>query len=539
MNEESINLDNPVEIPEVTVSAQNWKNHKRQYQTDNPLDIDKEVNNRFNNPIGRERISKINPKAWKSVLKQEQLTSYEDRTNDYVASKIVEDKPQGTMSRADWLNTLSDEEEALVKRIPANQPTIWNETKRGIESGFEETIHEIAYNAITNKPISDTRAFKNIMKSKSYSTREKHDMVKSYSDNAAIAKVGDQLKIIGTLDILPKAVQASYRDDYRLEDLIAGKRNDASWEENLISDPLNILGIGALVRSSGLRMASALSNVNSGVKSIKAAEALNILAESKISKLDKFKNAMSNIDATLGKAISSNSKVDRPRMIEDANALLTKGVGIKKNSNLNVKLVADPKIKHSINVMIDPVGNGEFVKSGSMFLTDEHKLNKSFSSIIKSKINKKPIDGLSKDFDFPTISADRNVRKLGLDPVDTKGLGAEVGEALKQSMQKQGDNFTLFSSADHSEEGQVRYLHNVLKGRQTAIPNKHNKEWIKEVNKLKSELKGKSFSKNYTKQLLLDKPELAPTNIRFRYGEIPAAIGTGTAKQNNKTNKTE
>ena len=70
-----INSDNPIKLPEVTVTgeAPTYIKYKQNWEKENPFDIDKYVENRFNNPVGREAISRINEKAWRKNLRKEGL----------------------------------------------------------------------------------------------------------------------------------------------------------------------------------------------------------------------------------------------------------------------------------------------------------------------------------------------------------------------------------------------------------------------------------------------------------------------------------
>ena len=73
--EPSINPNNPIKLPEVTITAEapTYIKYRRAWAKENPFDIDKYVEDRFNNPVGREAIKRINEKAWKETLKQEGL----------------------------------------------------------------------------------------------------------------------------------------------------------------------------------------------------------------------------------------------------------------------------------------------------------------------------------------------------------------------------------------------------------------------------------------------------------------------------------
>ena len=67
--------ENPIQLDEVVVTAKapTYIKYRRNWEKENPFDIDKYVEDRFNNPIGREAISRINEKAWREHLRQEGL----------------------------------------------------------------------------------------------------------------------------------------------------------------------------------------------------------------------------------------------------------------------------------------------------------------------------------------------------------------------------------------------------------------------------------------------------------------------------------
>lgn len=70
-----VNINNPVQLKEVTITeeAPTWLKYRQAWEKENPFDIDKYVEDRFNNPIGREAIKRINEKSWRETLRQEGL----------------------------------------------------------------------------------------------------------------------------------------------------------------------------------------------------------------------------------------------------------------------------------------------------------------------------------------------------------------------------------------------------------------------------------------------------------------------------------
>lgn len=240
--------ENPVQLEEITVTAEfpEWEKYKKQYIKDNPFNIGEYVETRFNNPIGREKIEKIDSEGWKKKLRQEGLKKRYDTVMNYVGEQIVLNKPQGDMSRAEWLNTLSDKEEEIVKRNPKYQSSLWADTKRGLASLVEQ-------NAL--------QTFQNILNSSDYSNREKREILKDYVEHPVMSKLGDAAKILSPLTVPSKMVQSAYRDDYSLIDALKGKKNNAGIAEDLVTDPLNFVGVG---------LAGKLSKVDKVIDATKA-----------------------------------------------------------------------------------------------------------------------------------------------------------------------------------------------------------------------------------------------------------------------------
>ena len=82
--EPSINPNSPIKLPEVTITAEapTYIKYRQAWEKENPFDIDKYVENRFNNPVGREAIKRINEKAWKETLRQEGLKKRQTELNE-------------------------------------------------------------------------------------------------------------------------------------------------------------------------------------------------------------------------------------------------------------------------------------------------------------------------------------------------------------------------------------------------------------------------------------------------------------------------
>ena len=94
-----INSDNPIKLPEVTITAEapTYIKYKQAWEKENPFDIDKYVEDRFNNPVGREAISRINEKAWRKKLKKEGLKKRQAELDEAIKMGLLYQRfnPQG------------------------------------------------------------------------------------------------------------------------------------------------------------------------------------------------------------------------------------------------------------------------------------------------------------------------------------------------------------------------------------------------------------------------------------------------------------
>ena len=230
-------FENPMQLDEVAITAKapKWLKYRREYVKNNPFDINKYVENRFNNPVNAEEIEKINPEEWRKKLRQEGLEKRYNLAMNYVGEQLIKDKPQGKLSRVEWLNQKSDKEEEIIKRNPKYQSSLWADTKRGFISLVEQ---------------NPLQAFQNILNSKDYTNREKREILKDYIDHPIMSKLGDAAKILNPLIVPSKMIQSSYRNNYSFTDALKGKKNDAGLIEDIVTDPLNFVDIGLVNKLS-------------------------------------------------------------------------------------------------------------------------------------------------------------------------------------------------------------------------------------------------------------------------------------------------
>ena len=216
----------PLEEVTVTAEAPQWLKYKREYEKNNPKS---NYINQYLTPLAKSlgNTETNYPKR----LDDE----YEQKSLDYVSEQLVKNKPQGKLSRVEWLNQMSDKEEELIKRNPKYQSSLWVDTKRGLISLIEQ---------------NPVLTFQNILNSSDYSNREKREMLKDYVDHPVMSKLGDAAKILNPLAVPSKMVQSTYKDDYSFADSLKGKKNNAGIVEDIVTDPLNLVGAGLVGKLS-------------------------------------------------------------------------------------------------------------------------------------------------------------------------------------------------------------------------------------------------------------------------------------------------
>lgn len=227
---------NKVQLPEVTVTADkpDWLKYRDEYMSGKPFDVDKYVEDRFNNPSGRGKIDKINPEEFKTKLRNKALKYRYDEAMSYVRDKLVERTPM-SKNRGEWLDSFSDKEQEILLQDPRYQSTLYQDTKRGLMSLVEQ---------------NPGQTFANILNSSDYSTNEKREMLKDYAEHPVMSKLGDAAKIFSPMSIPSKMVQSAYKDDYTLSDAIKGKKNDAGIIEDMATDLSNLVGTGLVGKLS-------------------------------------------------------------------------------------------------------------------------------------------------------------------------------------------------------------------------------------------------------------------------------------------------
>ena len=231
----------------VTTEAPQWLKYKREYEKNNPK---KDYINKYLTPFAKSlgNTETNYPKRLDA--------EYEQKSLDYIGEQLFKNKPQGKLSRVEWLNQMSDKEEEIIKRNPKYQSSLWADTKRGLTSLVEQNPLQI---------------FQNILNSSDYTNREKQEMLKDYADHPVMSKLGDMTKVLSPITVGSKALQSIYRDDTTLEGALKGEKNNASFAEDALFDITNLSGFGLGTKLlKGVGLVGKLSKADKAIDAIKA-----------------------------------------------------------------------------------------------------------------------------------------------------------------------------------------------------------------------------------------------------------------------------
>ena len=200
----------PLKEVVITAEAPQWLKDKRQFEKEYSKDrfID-EAMPKFSRSMG---ISSTN-------MNPNNVAEYDKRINDKVVENIFKRKPTfDTDYSNDRLKTLqgfTQKELELIKNSSYSskiEPSIWSKFEQGLLSVGN-----------VGSPVT----FKNPSLSQEEAKKE---------DNP--------LNILQPLNVPSKMVQSAYKDGYSFKDALKGKQNNATIGEDIITDPLNFVGVG-------------------------------------------------------------------------------------------------------------------------------------------------------------------------------------------------------------------------------------------------------------------------------------------------------
>ena len=368
----------PLKEVTITAEAPQWLKYKREYEKNNPKS---DYINQYLNPFARSlgNTETNYPKR----LDDE----YEQKSLDYISEQLVKNKPQGKLSRAEWLNQMSDKEEELIKRNPKYQSSLWTDTKRGLTSLVEQ---------------NPLQTFKNILNSSDYTNREKQEMLKDYADHPVMSKLGDVTKILNPLTVPSKMVQSAYKDNYSFTDALKGKKNNAGIVEDIVTDPLNLVGAGLLgklskadkvidVTKAGSKVLNKTDDVAKNASLIPNWTVPKIKSVEEIDKLDDLHPVFKTFDKDTWKEIAQKKGNDY--FLDKFNKQLVNVTNdLNSYENLEINISNYPEIIEGKKWTEDFVKSPEWkqrVKNANSDLTEEQINNLQKSTLLSMPSNMK------------------------------------------------------------------------------------------------------------------------------------------------------
>lgn len=183
------------------------------------------IQSRKENPIGREKIKRINSKEWNDYIEKQANKEYKGRIRNYAAEQLLKENPQGDRNRKDYLKSFTEQELAVLRNSKSKgkvNPTLMQKFEGALKQGAAAGAPgDLRYKKVETESLTDEE----------------------------MKDVG-ALDILGILGIPAKLVQAGYKDGYSFLDALKGQENDASFIEDIATDPLNLVGLGLVSKGA-------------------------------------------------------------------------------------------------------------------------------------------------------------------------------------------------------------------------------------------------------------------------------------------------
>lgn len=363
-----INEENPISLPEVVVKPDYLK-YQDDWERDNPANEQELEKN-----MRRNLEKRYTPERANTIINENLRKTRENRIKEkekYAGRRILEDKPQGDMSRVDYLNSLTDEEERLVKTDPRYQTTIWTDWGQSLLSTMDDAYmteaNTMGIVPEMSKQVTKYRdenipeeywdiyeskqgAINRILASRQHTDLEKSEMIMKQVASPIMSRIEDTLNLLKPFEATAKITQSIYRDDTTLVGALAGEKNEASLIEDIVIDVSNLFGVGAakhvkklLNAGKNTKVMSYLKNlsktgkINTNLKGLKANSKGTPKASKRITDLfsdKRTRKLMEKLKKEIGDIIEDGSKIStnlesknrefNARLVEELNDLTLK-----------------------------------------------------------------------------------------------------------------------------------------------------------------------------------------------------------------------
>lgn len=219
------------DLPEVVISSKIIPNtlgdYSNQFSKQNPQDkffANKQAAHNkefYSAPLwAQQAVGGYNDKR-KANDKKSDEEEYNQQRNDFIAEKLLKRTPfEGINNRINWMNKFTPQELETIKKSKYS-----SELEEGALQKFENFILGMNTSGIKFKSEGTTA-------------------------EEAEADQANPLNILQPLSIPTKVVQSAYKKNYSFSDAMKGKANNASIVEDIITDPLNLVGAGLVGKLS-------------------------------------------------------------------------------------------------------------------------------------------------------------------------------------------------------------------------------------------------------------------------------------------------
>ena len=219
-------------LPEIVVTSKiqpnTFADYNNQFNKNNPKDkflqAKQEEHNKefYSAPLwAQQAVGGYSDKRKQNDLNRDN-EEYEKLRTDFIAEKLLKRTPfEGIDDRLKWMDKFSPKELETIKNsrhASEIEPSIWSKFEQGLLSVGN-----------MGSPVQ----FKN----------------QSLSQEEA-KKEDNPLNILQPLNIPSKMVQSAYKDNYSFTDALKGKQNNANIVEDIVTDPLNLVGAGLVGKLS-------------------------------------------------------------------------------------------------------------------------------------------------------------------------------------------------------------------------------------------------------------------------------------------------
>ncbi len=303
----------PLKEITVTAEAPQWVKDKRKYESQYSKDwyIDNNMP-KFSRAMG---VSSDN-------MHPNSVKEYDNYINNKVVEDIFKRKPtfdnDYSNDRLKTLQGFSQKELELIKNSNYSskiEPSIWSKFEQGLLSVGN-----------VGSPVQ----FKN----------ENLSQEEAKEENTP-------LNILQPLNIPSKIVQSTYKDNYSFKDALKGKQNNAAISEDLVTDPLNLVGLGIWSKLSKANKFAKIDDAYTAVKGLSKEKAIAKLTQEEAVKYraermlnqknkwvgqdneklsEKFENAVDNHNPAsdydplkLGRNTGNNTEVSKNAFISEKN----------------------------------------------------------------------------------------------------------------------------------------------------------------------------------------------------------------------------